>query len=45
MQEDQLKYLIKLMEQQIQITQMISNKMDRIEQTIRELISSNIKYL
>lgn len=45
MQEDQLKHLIQLMEQQIQISQAISNKMDKIDQTIREVISSNIKYL
>jgi len=45
MQEDQLKHLIQLMEQQIQISQTISNKMDKIDQTIRELISNNIKYL
>ncbi len=45
MQEEQLKNLFKLMEQQLQMLQAISLKLDKVDQSIRELISNNIKYL
>jgi len=44
-QEEQLKNLFKLMEQQLQMLQAISLKLDKVDQSIRELISNNIKYL
>jgi len=44
-QEDQVKTLVKLIEQQIQLLQSINSKLDQIAQSIKELISSKIKYL